>query len=206
MWGSPPPQTRAPGRAVPGPRAHLPGSRLWERSLWPIGGASAQPQTGQEPSGPPRDRTFSHGPPWARESEPRPEPRLTLPTTLPAPLRDAPPASAGPSPMATTPAELRRCPGIILHFCIEVCMHTTHTHMHAHMPTHSSVYTPHTQHTRLHTHTPHLHACAHLCWAAQLCKKESLPVCVCVTTCILICIWVSVHTSTGKLEGCERRH
>ena len=176
MGQPPPPKTRAPwsgssgATCSPATRPALGGEPLANR--WRQRSTADRPGAQRPTQGPDiqprpamgsRVRAQTRTPPHSSHHTPR------------SSQGRAPRASAGPLPMATTPAELRRCPRIILHFCIEVCMHTTHTHM----PTHSSVYTPHTQHTRLHTHTPHLHACAHVCSAAQPCKKES-PARVCV--------------------------
>ena len=114
-------------RQFPGPHAHLPRGRLWKRSLWPIGGASAQPQTSQEPSGPARVRIFSHRPTTGTRVGAQIRALSHSLHHAPAPLRDVRPnprASAEPPPTPTAPAELRRCAGNILHFCIQVCMHT----------------------------------------------------------------------------------
>lgn len=101
----------------------------------------------------------------------------------------APRASAEPPPTSTTPAALWRCAGITLHFCVQVCMHTTHTcvpHAYTLMRAHST-------HTCACTHVP-THSCAHTtehtpptpsCMYAPtlgsaILQKESLArVCVC---------------------------
>lgn len=134
-------------------------------------------------------------PPPAQESGPGPSPVSLSPPRSPLLSGRAPepPRSLRPS---TTPAVLWRCAGIT-HFCIQVCMHSTHTRA-CHMPTRSCAHTTHSTHT-------HLHVCAHLhtFGSTTLQKKPCVCVCVCDTY-ILVGTWVSAHTSTGKLEGCRR--
>lgn len=72
--------------------------------------------------------------------------------------------------------------------------HSTRTCAYTLVGTHHTQHTPHTfmyVHTYIRQHN-----------SAK--RKPCTCVCVCVITCILVGTWVSAHTSTGKLEGCER--
>ena len=192
MGQPPPPKTRAPwsgssgATCSPATRPALGGEPLANR--WRQRSTADRPGAQRPTQGPDiqprpamgsRVRAQTRTPPHSSHHTPR------------SSQGRAPRASAGPLPMATTPAELRRCPRIILHFCIEVCMHTTHRHM----PTHSSVYTPHahthaytlicvhtshTAHTPTHSHPTPSCMCTRMLGSTTLQKRKPCP-CVCAS-------------------------
>lgn len=197
--GQLPLQTRAPGPAVP--RATCsPATRqaLEEEPLanrWRQRSTADQPGAQRPSQGPDIQPQTHHG---HKSRSPDLSPVSLSPPHPRSSQGRAPRASTEPPPTPTAPAELRRCARIILHFCIQVCMHTTHTHVHAHMPTRSCVHTPHTcmcMHTHAYTlvcvhttrtahtptHTPHTSMYVHT-HARQYssAKKKALHVCACL--------------------------
>ena len=204
--GQLPLQTRAPGPAVP--RATCsPATRqaLEEEPLanrWRQHSTADQPGAQRPSQGPDIQPQTHHG---HKSRSPDLSPVSLSPPHSRSSQGRAPRASTEPPPTPTAPAELRRCARIILHFCIQVCMHTTHTrarthaytlmcahtthiHVRAHTCLHSRVCTHHTHSTHTYTHPPHLHVCTHPRSAVQLCKEESLA---------RVCVFVSLPASSS---------
>lgn len=205
--GQLPLQTRAPGPAVP--RATCsPATRqaLEEEPLanrWRQRSTADQPGAQRPSQGPDIQPQTHHR---AQESEPRSEPCLTLPTTLPLLSGTCPPSLHGASAHAHRPSrapEVRQNHSSLLYTSVYahhthtrarthaytlMCAHTTHMHVHAHTCLHSRVCTHHTHSTHTYTHPPHLHVCTHPRSAVQLCKEESLA---------RVCVFVSLPASSS---------